>query len=118
VFLPTIYLVVSVSRSVALSLRSLHATPNEILGLDGAFIKRPKLEPPFSSKLSACLKLFGVRHALGLRPGCSNHQSSGENRSNHFQPPRWFGLALIEQLLAVRDRYHGRNELSSINCVM
>ena len=38
VFLPTIYLVVSVSRSVALSLRSLHAAPNEILGLDGAFI--------------------------------------------------------------------------------
>jgi hypothetical protein len=118
VFLPTIHLVVSVSQSVALSLRSLHATPNEILGLDGAFIKRPKLKPPFSSKLSACLKLLGVRHALGLRPGCSNHQSSDENRSNHFQPPRWFGLALIEQLLAVRDRYHGRNELSSINCVM
>ena len=72
----------------SLSLRSLHAAPYEILGLYGALVMDPKRKPTIPSKLSASLKLLRVWCSLlSLRRGCSNHQSSDENRSNHFQPP-------------------------------
>ena len=88
------------------------------LGLMAPLLNAPNLNP---RSLASCLHVssfwgFGMRWACA--PVAAITKAAMKIDLIISSPPRWFGLALIEQLLAVRDRYHGRNELSSINCVM
>jgi hypothetical protein len=69
----------------SLFLRSTHAALHEMLGLDRALVLDPKLKPALYGELLASHKLLSLR-CLGLRRGRSNHQSSNEDRSNHFLP--------------------------------